>query len=467
MHISILNSKTIRADNYSRIDPEFFQPFHIETANLLNRIGSRKLGCLADLFDGPFGSVLHADKYTDSGVPVLHMQNVSKEGFLLLDDPDFISVEDANTLYKHIAYPGDVIVTKIGFLGYATVLPEDYPRYFFRRETTRVKIRDLKTINPHYLATFLNSSIGRQQTYRFSSGATRDRILLVNQRNILIPILGSEFQKQISALCRTAYSFFGKSTSLYHAAENLLFSELGLKDWKPGQAQSYIRTYSQLIHAQRMDAEYFHPRFDELQSCIRRYPNGYFHFTNIANNSNETTEPHANVGDVYRYIELADINQVIGTIESSNEIKGKDAPSRARMLLRTGDVIASTVDGSLGKVALVSEEYHGAIGSTGFFVLRPRTVQSGYLLALVKSIIVREQMRCESSGTILAAVPANSLQNIIVPNIPQNKREEIARLVEMSHSSQRVAKSILEKAKRAVEIAIEEDEEIAMEFISN
>lgn len=128
-------------------------------------------------------------------------------------------------------------------------------------------------------------------------------------------------------------------------------------------------------------------------------------------------------------------------------------------------MIASTIEGSLEKVALVSEEYHGAIGSTGFFVLRSRAVQSGYLLALVKSLIVREQMRCEASGTILAAVPAKSLRNIIVPNIPPEKRDEIAQLVEKSHAARREAKALLEKAKRAVEIAIEEGEDAAMEFI--
>ena len=115
-------------------------------------------------------------------------------------------------------------------------------------------------------------------------------------------------------------------------------------------------------------------------------------------------------------------------------------------------------------MALVSEEYHEAIGSTGFFVLRPRNVQSGYLLALVKSIIVREQMRCELSGTIFA-VSAKSLRNVIVPNIPSEKRGEIAKLVEQAHMARRKPKIFLEKAKHAVEIAIEENEERALEFI--
>jgi type I restriction enzyme S subunit len=113
----------------------------------------------------------------------------------------------------------------------------------------------------------------------------------------------------------------------------------------------------------------------------------------------------------------------------------------------------------------VSDNHDGAIGSTGFFVLRPQNVPSGYLIALAKSIIVREQMRCESSGTILAAVPGKSLRNIIVPNIQPDKRDEIAKLVQHSHASRQVAIALLEKAKRAVEMAIEEGEDSAIAFI--
>lgn len=66
---------------------------------------------------------------------------------------------------------------------------------------------------------------------------------------------------------------------------------------------------------------------------------------------------------------------------------------------------------------------------------------------------------------ILTAVPAKYLRNIIVPNIPLEKRDEIAQLVEESHVAQREAKAMLERTKRAVEMAIKESEERAVEFI--
>jgi len=281
-----------------------------------------------------------------------------------------------------------------------------------------------------------------------------------------LPELSEQTHKEIKKIVQSAFKMFLDSLTFYSEAENLLLEELGLKDFKPKFKKTYTAKLSVAFSAHRMDAEHFQPKYEELRSCIRNYPNGYYRITDIAKKSEEIVEPRNYPNKDYHYIELADINQSIGTIESENDIKGKYAPSRARMLLRKGDIIASSVEGSLDKVAMVSEEYNEAIGSTGFFVLRPSLVSSGYLLALVKSTIVQEQLRCESSGTILAAVPAKSLPNIIVPNIPYEKQEEIASLVQQSHTARREAKTLLEKAKRAVEIAIEEGEDKAMEYLN-
>ena len=49
------------------------------------------------------------------------------------------------------------------------------------------------------------------------------------------------------------------------------------------------------------------------------------------------------------------------------KIKGDQAPSRARRILKENDVIVSSVKGSLEKVALVDKEYDGSLASTGFF----------------------------------------------------------------------------------------------------
>ena len=67
------------------------------------------------------------------------------------------------------------------------------------------------------------------------------------------------------------------------------------------------------------------------------------------------------------YVDLA--NTKWGLIESTQQFLWKDAPSRARRVLRPGDTIVGTVRPGNGSYSLVGND--GLTGSTGFAVFRP------------------------------------------------------------------------------------------------
>ena len=67
------------------------------------------------------------------------------------------------------------------------------------------------------------------------------------------------------------------------------------------------------------------------------------------------------------YVDLA--NTKWGVIESTQLFSWKDAPSRARRVLRSGDTIVGTVRPGNGSYSLIGND--GLTGSTGFAVLRP------------------------------------------------------------------------------------------------
>lgn len=444
-----------------RIDGEYYQPKYLTLAEIHKRGQWLPIRNYLELCE--YGISIKMNEKGD-GRKIFRMDDL-RNGFAFDYEMKFAPI-DSETFEKFRLLPNDILFNRVNseeFVGRTGIfkLTGDYVFASYL-----VRLRTNNGMSPDALNLFLNCKYGVLSIRRLSRRAVNQANVNAQElQSILMPRISPEFQETLTRYSHRSWMLYAETERLYKQAEQLLTMELGLQDWKPAQAQTFVKSYRQSVKAQRMDAEHFHPKYCELREHIHNYPNGFLQIKDLATNSYETIEPTARAGDDFRYIELADINQVIGTIESAKEIKGEDAPSRARMVLRAGDVVASTVEGSLDKVALVSEDYHGAIGSTGFFVLRPRTVQSGYLLALVKSMIVREQMRCESSGTILAAVPAKSLRNIIVPNIPPEKRDVIAQLVEKSHSARREAKALLEKAKRAVEIAIEENEESAIKFI--
>jgi len=71
----------------------------------------------------------------------------------------------------------------------------------------------------------------------------------------------------------------------------------------------------------------------------------------------------------------------------------------------------------------------------------------------------------QNSNSIIKHWKPSEVRKTLIPRLSDGKEKEIAQLVEKSHAARREAKALLEKAKRAVEIAIEENEERALEFI--
>jgi len=450
-----------------RMDAEYYSPRFepvLRKLGLLNTVKLKHI-LVEPVKTGHTPSMKNSSYYKPKAVKFIKTDNL-REDIINTHDIQYLSEIGNSKISRSELRIDDVILTIIGatedIIGRAARVFSNLGRANINQNIALIRSR----LPAGYLVTFLNSYYGREQLIRLSRQTGQVNLNCREVEELSVPLFTDKFIFTVHNLNNQRHNLILQSEQMYAKAEQLLLSELGLHAWKPRHTLTYVRSFSQVKQANRMDAEHFQPKYKELREIIRNYSGGYLKLIDIAVNSNGTIEPRANPEHDFEYIELADINQTIGVIENAKIIKGKDAPSRARMLLRSGDIIASSVEGSLDKVALVSEEYDGAIGSTGFFVLRPRTVSSGYLLALIKSIIVREQMHCEASGTILSAVPAKSLKNIIVPNIPPEKQDEISALVQQSHTARREAKNLLEKAKRAVETAIEEGEERAMEYLN-
>ena len=328
-----------------------------------------------------------------------------------------------------------------------------------------IRLRTNSKLEPDVLNLFLNSKYGKLSIRKLSRRAVNQANVNAQElQSILIPNFSKNFQEKISKICNESWNLIVNARKKMINAEQSLL-EITMYS-KPKQILSFDGNFATILEKERMDAEHFQPQYEKLRKQINNFSKGSSKLTNIANLSKTRVEPGEKPDQFFNYIELANINNIIGTIEESQSIRGQDAPSRARMLLKKGQVIFSSVEGSLDKVALIPKEFDNAIASTGFFVLNPKNVNQGYFLALIKSPIVREQLRCEASGTILTAVPQTSLKKILVPNIEKSKRDKINQLVMDSNSSWNKAKILFQEAKNAIEISIEKNEKIAINSIN-
>jgi len=450
-----------------RLDAEYYQP---EYLNLEGKILKKAKSYVlwkhihGQFTTGPFGSEFIVENYvTDSPYRYVRGQDV-KEVFLLDTDNVYIPEEDFERLSKYALMEGDILVSVVGTLGNAVVIDKSVPPAVFSCKSTVFRT---KAINPFYLIAYLNCRFGRVLLQRRVRGAVQTGLNINDLKSLPIFLPERLLQDEVAKVVLDARKSYDVSKSFYSQAENLLLEELGLRDFKPKYELSYTASLSQAFRAHRVDAEHFQPAHDQVIDKVKSYRNGYTLLSGCFDTVKADFNPSSNPNNAFHYVELADIDSSIGVIHSASEIKGEDAPSRARRVLRKGDVIVSSVEGSLEKVALVDSEHEGSLASTGFFQFRARTIYPEVLLTLSRSIVLQAQLKRECAGTILTAVPNGSLRRIVVPILHSENQAEIALLVQQSHEARRKAKALLEKAKRAVEIAIEEGEEEAMEFLSD
>ena len=82
-------------------------------------------------------------------------------------------------------------------------------------------------------------------------------------------------------------------------------------------------------------------------------------------------DPKADPEREIDYIDIAGIDNTRHVIGEVKQYQLKDAPSRARQIVRAGDVLFATVRPYLRNIAPVPNDYDQQIASTGFAVLRP------------------------------------------------------------------------------------------------
>jgi restriction endonuclease S subunit len=319
-------------------------------------------------------------------------------------------------------------------------------------------------ILPEYLTTFLNTKYGVWDIKRRSrQSVNQTNVNPEEVKEILIPILRKDLQNILKSnfdkanLCRI------KSIDLYSSAEKLLLEAIGLKNLKVNPDFANVKSFKESFLATgRLDAEYYQKKYEDYTNLICNYKNGSGTIQKGCNLADNNFNPKDDIE--YKYIELSNIGKS-GEIQGCTKDKGKDLPSRARRRVTTNDVIISSIEGSLDSCALVTDEYNFALCSTGFYVINSSKINSETLLVLFKSEPMQNILKQNCSGTILTAINKNEFLNMPVPLIEEPIQNQIKAKIRESFRLRKESEQLLETARRAVEIAIEVNEYVAMEYI--
>lgn len=456
LDISVVKLTTCLTEN--RFDSEFYIPEYLDSDKKLER--SQAITLNDYLNDIRYGLNVEPT-YTDEGTKFLRALNLKEYGLEgeVLKIP--LSVDKIGK--KNLLQRGDLLIVRsganVGDMGF--VMSEDFENATFGSYVIRIRVNN---ISPYYLYVFLKSKYGRYQTIRYRSGAAQPNISIPNLKNLKIVKPNKGLQDEVEKLLFTSHRKRQNAGNVYFEAEQSLLKEINLAGYEPNKKNISVRSLTESLADNRFDAEYWQPDFDAIQNAIKKNKDGFDTLDKLFELSDKKVriDPEKE----YLYAELADVNSASGTIDNFTTLQGKELPSRGRMVLKKNDIIVSSVEGSLEKIALVLSEEKNIIGSTGFFVLRQKAYEPEVALVLLKSKQIQQLLKRQAQGTILTAIPKTSLPRVLLPKINQDLQGKIKEKIAQSNKERQEAKNQLEKAKRAVEIFIEQDEKQALAYLN-
>lgn len=176
---------------------------------------------------------------------------------------------------------------------------------------------------------------------------------------------------------------------------------------------------------------------------------------------NDSVLPESTPGDCeLQYADISSVSYENG-IETVEALRFSDAPSRARRVVRNGDVIVSTVRTYLKAIAEIRNPPENLVVSTGFAVLRPKPGLSPRFLAyLAKSDEFCAEVESRSVGVSYPAIGPHEISRINVPVPPERIQNRIADFLDRETAE---IDDLIEKQERLIALL----EEKRQAFISH
>lgn len=462
MKFSIVKSEKVRSSQ--RLDAEYFDPTHLDLEGALSRHSTPRLSEFCDVVSSAFyPSATHL--YSSGDVPFMRCVDLVPQPFVLqLAENSFAKLpKDFLADHKNIQLIGqmEIAISKVGSPCFASII---YDLQYVALSRTVLGLKNVRGIDPFFLTVYLRCKYGFQQMLRERELTIQYQLTLDRVRSLKVyKPREAKFEQAVVSIFHDSVAALQRAFALEFSAKDVLLDLFGLKSWEPNQHIGFTANYSEIKRVNRIDAEYFHPHVDQMLSAVIASKGILRPFSDVVCLRDRNFKP---VSDrKYNYIELSDIGMNGQITEFSNKF-GYDLPTRARRLVHDGDVIISSVEGLLSSVALISSKEDGFLCSTGFHVAYSKYYNPETLLVLAKSPFVQWQLKRACSGTILTAIAKQELNKIQMPIIHSVAQAEIKKLIKQMYFEQSRSKELLDVAKRAVEIAIEEDEEAAIEYIA-
>ncbi len=321
----------------------------------------------------------------------LNTGNVRHDGFNL-SSCQFISEDKDQRLRKGKLTREDLVMTTRGTIGNVAFFDKNVPYEQIRINSGMVIFRtDQKHLSPSFLYHFLRSPDFVGQTTSLQSGVAQPQLPIRDIKQIQIPIPDLVIQERIASILSTYDDLIENNRrrmALLEDAARQVFQEWFVRLRFPGCEHTRI--------VNGVPVGWERKKLGELAGINRE---------NLSNSFDGEIE----------YIDIASVSP--GQINGTTRYNLHDAPSRARRVVKHGDILWSCVRPNRRSHAVIWNPPHNLIASTGFAVISPRALPTSFLYqALITDSFVG-YLGNHAKGAAYPAVVAGDFERaeVLVP----------------------------------------------------
>lgn len=150
---------------------------------------------------GPFGSQLLVSEFTDSGIPVLGIDNVVSNAFTWAA-PRYISPEKYAELERYTVRPGDVMVTIMGTTGRVAIAPDDLPTCISTKHICTLTLDQTKMLPTYLWACLRWDPEVRAQTRKEAKGAIMEGWNMGIVKSLQVSAPSMEVQRKFESIAK-------------------------------------------------------------------------------------------------------------------------------------------------------------------------------------------------------------------------------------------------------------------------
>ena len=385
---------------------------------------------------------------------------------IIMDNIGFVDNSDWERYPKGRIEKGELLIEVKGKAEKVAIVYDDIPEKILVSGSL-FKLKVNNKILREYLLAFLLCKYGSMFKDRSKTNLLISYISKPDLYNIPIPSVSNKFQNEISKLIKQSHIVLKESKILYKEAEELLLKELDLLNFAPSDENISIKSFKDsFMQTGRLDSEYYQAKYDELIDHIKKA--NFDKLDNIVN-IKKSIEPGS---EAYQdsgipFIRVSNVTKFgISDTDiylSRNILKEEEL----QKLYPTKDTILLSKDGTVGIAYKIKNETEMITsGALLHLSIKKDDVLPEYLTLVLNSLIVQLQAQRDAGGSIIQHWKPSEIQEVLIPIIDISIQNQIEEKIKKSFLLKEESKQLLDLAKKAVEIAIEKDENEAIKIIN-